>query len=185
MLRTCVLLVALAGIVFCPVALSQGGQNDSSRSIAGGGVSVVGWMGKIDAKEAQAGMTLNSAKFAKEGDAFHVVTGPAVTYWNPANNADRSPTTLSVTKYFESAQSVMGGTRRLPHGMYCTLPATPVRRRTWRRGWRRRATRCWRGIVRCWRNEEYVARQDCARTMRPGVSSWPSTWHGRTKPATN
>src|SRR5947209_885844 len=87
MLRTCVLLVALAGIVFCPVALSQGGQNDSSRSIAGGGVSVVGWMGKIDAKEAQAGMTLNSAKFAKEGDAFHVVTGPAVTYWNPANNA--------------------------------------------------------------------------------------------------
>jgi hypothetical protein len=30
---------------------------------------------------------LNNAKFDKMGDAFHVVTGPAVTYWNPANKA--------------------------------------------------------------------------------------------------
>ena len=43
--------------------------------------------GKVDAKEAAAGMTLDNAKFAREGDAFHVVTGPAVTYWNPANKA--------------------------------------------------------------------------------------------------
>src|SRR5207253_124097 len=40
-----------------------------------------------DAREASQGMTLNSAKFAKEGDAFHIVTGPAVTYWNAANKA--------------------------------------------------------------------------------------------------
>jgi hypothetical protein len=32
-------------------------------------------------------MTLNSAKLAKEGDALHVTTGPAVTYWNPKNKA--------------------------------------------------------------------------------------------------
>ena len=49
--------------------------------------SVPGWTGKIDAKEETAGMTLNSAKFAKDGDALHVTTGPAVTYWNPANKA--------------------------------------------------------------------------------------------------
>jgi len=30
-------------------------------------------------------MTLNSAKFAAEGKDIHVTTGPAVTYWNPAN----------------------------------------------------------------------------------------------------
>ncbi|HMF60614.1 MAG TPA: hypothetical protein VK595_09585, partial [Vicinamibacterales bacterium] len=30
---------------------------------------------------------LNNAKFAKEGEGFHVTTGPAVTYWNPANKA--------------------------------------------------------------------------------------------------
>jgi len=66
---------------------SQGPQTETSRGVAGGGVSAPGWTGKIDAKEEAAGMTLNSAKFAKEGDAFHVITGPAVTYWNPANKA--------------------------------------------------------------------------------------------------
>lgn len=59
------------------------GQMESSRSVAGGGVSVPGWTGKIDAKEEAAGMTLNSAKLVKEGNALHVTTGPAVTYWNP------------------------------------------------------------------------------------------------------
>jgi hypothetical protein len=62
-------------------------QDESSRSIAGGGISVAGWAGKVDANEQKQGMTVNSAKFAKEGDAFHVVTGPAITYWNSANKA--------------------------------------------------------------------------------------------------
>jgi hypothetical protein len=84
----CVFALALVALVLQPVAnFSQGGQMESSRSVEGGGISVPGWMGKIDAKEAAAGLTLNSAKFAKEGDALHVVTGPAVTYWNPANKA--------------------------------------------------------------------------------------------------
>jgi hypothetical protein len=62
-------------------------QDETSRSIAGGGISVSGWTGKIDANEQQQGKTINDAKFAKEGTALHVVTGPAVTYWNPANQA--------------------------------------------------------------------------------------------------
>jgi len=60
---------------------------DASRSVEGGGVSVAGWTGKVDANEAAAGMTLNSAKFMSMGGGFHVTTGPAVTYWNPANTA--------------------------------------------------------------------------------------------------
>jgi hypothetical protein len=83
-----VLAVALLALASIPVAIfSQAGPMEDSRSVAGGGVSAKGWTGKIDAKEETAGMTLNSAKFAKEGDAFHVITGPAVTYWNPANKA--------------------------------------------------------------------------------------------------
>src|SRR6476620_10543321 len=82
------LTLALVAIVFVPQThFSQGGQMEASRNVAGGGVSVSGWTGKVDAKEEAAGMTLNSAKFAKEGDALHVVTGPALTYWNPANKA--------------------------------------------------------------------------------------------------
>lgn len=32
-------------------------------------------------------MTLENAKLAKEGDVLRVTTGPATTYWNPANTA--------------------------------------------------------------------------------------------------
>jgi hypothetical protein len=92
MRRTFVFALALLAVVLIPTAgFSQGGQPntpmEASRGVAGGGVSVPGWTGKIDAKEEAAGMTLNSAKLAKDGDALHVTTGPAVTYWNPANKA--------------------------------------------------------------------------------------------------
>ena len=66
---------------------SQTGQNETSIGVAGGGISVPGWTGKIDPKEVAAGLTLNSAKLAKDGKGLHVTTGPAVTYWNPKNTA--------------------------------------------------------------------------------------------------
>jgi len=82
------LALSLVALLLVPSAnFSQGAQDETSRGVAGGGISVPGWTGKIDAKEAQAGMTLNSAKLMKEGDALHVTTGPAVTYWNPENKA--------------------------------------------------------------------------------------------------
>ena len=62
-------------------------QNEASRSVEGGGISVPGWTGKIDANEEKSGQSLNNAKLTKEGNTLHVTTGPAVTYWNPANKA--------------------------------------------------------------------------------------------------
>jgi hypothetical protein len=61
------------------------GQDETSRKVTGGGISVPGWTGKIDPNEEKAGKTLNDAKLAQEGDTLHITTGPAVTYWNPAN----------------------------------------------------------------------------------------------------
>jgi hypothetical protein len=71
------------------VSLSVSAQDtgEKSRVIQGGGISVPGWTGKIDAQEEKAGQVLNNAKFAKEGDKMMVTTGPAVSYWNPANKA--------------------------------------------------------------------------------------------------
>ena len=60
---------------------------ETSRNVAGGGISVPGWVGKIDANAEKAGQTVNDAKLTKEGGALHVVTGPAISYWNPANKA--------------------------------------------------------------------------------------------------
>jgi hypothetical protein len=78
--------LALTAITLALAADSAMAQ-DASRSVSGGGISVAGWQGKIDAREAQQGMTLENAKLAKEGEVLHVTTGPAVTYWNPANTA--------------------------------------------------------------------------------------------------
>ncbi|HEY7335954.1 MAG TPA: hypothetical protein VH639_13790 [Bryobacteraceae bacterium] len=74
-------------LTFCSFVAPALHAQDASRAVAGGGISIPGWTGKIDANEERSGRTLNDAKLAKEGDAFHVVTGPAVTYWNPANKA--------------------------------------------------------------------------------------------------
>ena len=80
--------LALLAVVAVPSAhFSQGGQMESSKGVAGGGITVPGWTGKIDPKEETAGLTLNSAKLEKEGNGLHVVTGPAVTYWDPKNKA--------------------------------------------------------------------------------------------------
>lgn len=62
-------------------------QEGDSIKVAGGGVLVKGWKGKIDPKEQTAGLTINNAKLVKEGKALHVTTGPATTYWNPAKSA--------------------------------------------------------------------------------------------------
>jgi hypothetical protein len=70
------------------LAVPAAAQNqDASRAVSGGGISVPGWTGKIDAQEERGGRTLNDAKLAKDGNALHVTTGPAVVYWNPANKA--------------------------------------------------------------------------------------------------
>ena len=84
---TALALVAAAVLLVPSTNFSQGGQMEASRGVAGGGISVAGWTGKIDAKEAATGLTLNSAKLSQEGDALKVTTGPAVTYWNPKNKA--------------------------------------------------------------------------------------------------
>ena len=70
--------------------------------LRGGGIMVPGWMGKVDANEAKAGQTVNNAKLAKDGDAIKVTTGPAISYWNPADKATGSYTvkaTFSEPKY--------------------------------------------------------------------------------------
>lgn len=91
-------LVLLAALLVPITHFSQAPQQDASRGVEGGGVKVPGWTGQIDAKEAEAGMTLNSAKFLKEGDGFHIVTGPAVTYWNPENKASGDYTVKATFK---------------------------------------------------------------------------------------
>ena len=77
------LLATAAAVSFSCVLSAQ----ETTKAVAGGGVSVPGWTGRIDASAAKHGSTLDNAKLSRDGDALHVVTGPAVAYWNPANKA--------------------------------------------------------------------------------------------------
>ncbi|MEO5509505.1 MAG: hypothetical protein ABIV28_01230, partial [Longimicrobiales bacterium] len=85
-----------------PAVLSAQAAQEVSHKVAGGGISVPGWTGKIDAKETAAGQVLANAKLSKDGNGLHVTTGPAVTYWNPANKASGDYTvkaTFNEAKY--------------------------------------------------------------------------------------
>ncbi len=91
------LYICSTAVVTFALAASVQAQ-DAARAVAGGGISVPGWMGKIDPNEEKAGQVLNNAKLAKEGEALHVTTGPAVTYWNPANKATGNYTVKATFK---------------------------------------------------------------------------------------
>lgn len=56
-------------------------QDEAVHKVEGGGISVPGWTGKADEGE------VSETKFVAEGSDFHITTGPAATYWNPAMTA--------------------------------------------------------------------------------------------------
>jgi hypothetical protein len=81
------------------------GGPDAARVIPGGGIFVAGWAGKIDAAEAANSQVLNNSKLSQDGAALHVETGPATTYWNPANVATGNYTvkaTFTEPKYMNA-----------------------------------------------------------------------------------
>jgi hypothetical protein len=88
---------------------------DASRAVEGGGVSVPGWTGRVDASEAASGQKLENAKFARMGDGFHVTTGPAVAYWNPAN---RATGTYTVKATFNEAKYMNLNNHPHPYGVF-------------------------------------------------------------------
>ena len=87
--------LAVAAVALIPAA---GVAQDAPRPVEGGGIKVPGWAGKIDAREASRGAKLEGAVLEKVGDALHVKTGPAVTYWHPDNKASGNYTVKATFK---------------------------------------------------------------------------------------
>lgn len=79
--------LAVALVTSMPTVIGAQAQPEAARVVPGGGITVPGWQGKIDPQEEKAGQVLNNAKLAPAGAGLQVTTGPAVTYWNPANKA--------------------------------------------------------------------------------------------------
>lgn len=79
----CTLAAACLLVPALIAAQGAGAQTEANRVVAGGGITVPGWTGTTD----KPSDLLNTAKLAPEGAGMRVTTGPAVTYWNPANKA--------------------------------------------------------------------------------------------------
>jgi hypothetical protein len=60
---------------------------DAAMAVKDGGIFAKGWTGKIDAQEEKAGANINQGRIEEKNGTFMVRTGPATTYWNPANKA--------------------------------------------------------------------------------------------------
>lgn len=89
-----VLTTAVAGLFLTAGALGAQAK-DSTKAVADGGVKMAGWTGRIDPQAAKAGRSISEAKFVAMGTGFHVTSGPAAIYWNPANTAKGNYTITS------------------------------------------------------------------------------------------
>jgi hypothetical protein len=88
---------------------------DSSHSVAGGGISVPGWTGEVDAGAKQAGQTIKDTKLAQEGNKLQVTTGPAAAFWKPSNMAAGNYT---VSATFTEAKYMNLNTHPHPYGVF-------------------------------------------------------------------
>ena len=71
---------AAAAVALAPIVTAAHAQ-ETTRTVANGGIHVAGWQGQPDRG------SITGDLLAKEGDALHVTTGPAAAFWNPSNTA--------------------------------------------------------------------------------------------------
>lgn len=90
----CLILASIACLLTAPMQAQE--SPETNRKVAGGGISVAGWHGTVDADAGKSGQTVNDAKLAGNGKTLEVTTGPAITYWNP-NNVAKGDYTVSAT----------------------------------------------------------------------------------------
>ena len=92
--------LAAAVALTIPVLSAAPEAQDPDRKVAGGGISVPGWMGAAEKG------SVNDSKFAAMGNDFHLTIGPAAFYWNPKNTATGNYT---VSATFKELKPGMGG----------------------------------------------------------------------------
>ena len=81
-----ILTITAAALALTAGALRAQGA-DPDKLVANGGVNVPGWTGRIDPQAAKGGRKITDDKVVSMGPGFHVTSGPAAVYWNPANTA--------------------------------------------------------------------------------------------------
>jgi opacity protein-like surface antigen len=112
---------SLAVALVASQASAQAAVNqETSNKVAGGGISLAGWMGRVDAGEAAKGLKVEDAKLVGMGPGFHVTTGPAINYWNPANKVSGD---YKVTATFNEANYMGLNDHPHPYGIIIAAKA--------------------------------------------------------------
>jgi hypothetical protein len=96
-------------------ALAPAQGQDASRTVAGGGISAPGWTGQVDAGAEKAGQTVNDTKLTQTGKTLQVTTGPAASFWNPADKASGNYT---VSATFNEAKYMNLNSHPHPYGIF-------------------------------------------------------------------
>lgn len=107
-----VLVAAMSGAA---QAQGGGGADEKARAIEGGGITVSGWDGKVDAGAERQGQGVKDSKFAPEAGGFRITTGPAIDYWN-TKNAGKGDYTVSAT--FNEPKFMNLNTHPHPYGVF-------------------------------------------------------------------
>ncbi len=107
--------VAFFAVAGAGVAQPPAAPTETNRAIAGGGITVPGWEGKVDADAEKQGQGVKDAKLAPEGAGMRVTTGPAVDYWNPKDMA-KGDYTVSAT--FTEPKFMNLNTHPHPYGIF-------------------------------------------------------------------
>jgi len=105
---------AIAAAVALTTIVGAQEPQETVRTVAGGGVTVPGWKGIVDTGQ-QGDPKITDAKFSSEGGGFHIITGPAATYFNPANVA-KGDYTVSATFNEPKFQNL--NTHPHPYGVF-------------------------------------------------------------------
>jgi hypothetical protein len=102
-------------LVLFVAALAPAQGQDASRTVAGGGISAPGWTGQVDAGAEKAGQTVNDTKLTQTGKTLQVTTGPAASFWNPADKASGNYT---VSATFNEAKYMNLNSHPHPYGIF-------------------------------------------------------------------
>jgi hypothetical protein len=108
------LTLVLAAALIVPSTVGVGAQ-DANRKVAGGGISIPGWQGKMDESKENAGSTIQDGKLSMEGQTIKVTTGPSAVYWNPKNVAQGNYT---VKATFTEPEYMNINTHPHPYGLF-------------------------------------------------------------------
>lgn len=76
--------VVLSAIVLAPLSVRAQGAADATLKVAGAGIAVSGWTGRVDPNKSG---KIEDVKFVAMGSGMHITGGPHAILWNPANTA--------------------------------------------------------------------------------------------------